>query len=219
MPSSFTSMSLPSSCRTVRVKPVSASLREISMVMCRSLPLRVKMGWLFCFRLTITSPGTCPGDCSEAPLNRTSSPSGLPFSTVTLSSLGSFLQRYSDGTCCCCCTTKPGATCCWTIFTSGGHSPHSLHASVFQVLRPLHWRHTTRRLIDIDTSFPLYMSSSDTAISTLASGPLFTPRLPPPPKKASNGLAGAFCPFSCCSSPSCPAWSKTIRSSSLERIS
>mmetsp|Transcript_32616 Transcript_32616/g.82249 ORF Transcript_32616/g.82249 Transcript_32616/m.82249 type:complete len:208 (-) Transcript_32616:469-1092(-) len=207
MPFSSTVISLPSSCLTVRVNPVSASLSEISIVMCRSLPLRVNTGWLFILRPSTTSPGTCPGDCSLAPLNLTSWPSGLPFSTVTLSSLGSFLHRYSEGTCCCCCTTNPGATCCWTILISGGQSPHSRHGSVLHVCFPLHCLHTTLRLMDMDTSLPLYMSSIVTCISTLASGPLLTPLCCPPPKNASKGLAGAFCPFSCWSSPSWPAWS------------
>jgi hypothetical protein len=67
---------------------------------------------------------TCPGDCSDAPLKRTSCPSGLPFSTVTFNSLGSFLHLYN--VCVyvltCMCVHKRRVVCCQLYVCTRTHA-------------------------------------------------------------------------------------------------
>mmetsp|Transcript_22630 Transcript_22630/g.69585 ORF Transcript_22630/g.69585 Transcript_22630/m.69585 type:complete len:351 (-) Transcript_22630:214-1266(-) len=206
---------------TERLKPRRASLREMTMSMWRSLPLRWKRGWGFCFRVMTTSPGIWPGICSDMRGNLISAPASMPCSTRAFKVVSSSLHFSLDGTSSCCWTSMPGLISRCTVLTSFGQRPHDAH---LPSVLPAHFRQTMRREICAATSLPRYMSSSDTASSTRASGPrLPPPRCRPPPPPPNSIEKGSMPPPGPSSTPSLtdsnPPVSYSIRFSSSPRTS
>mmetsp|Transcript_2448 Transcript_2448/g.7004 ORF Transcript_2448/g.7004 Transcript_2448/m.7004 type:complete len:266 (-) Transcript_2448:342-1139(-) len=74
---------LPSKCVTSKVKPQSASTRDIFLSMKRSAPLRLKTGCSSGFSTKMTSPVSASGCSSAISRNTTLWPSGEPFCTCT----------------------------------------------------------------------------------------------------------------------------------------
>mmetsp|Transcript_11482 Transcript_11482/g.37929 ORF Transcript_11482/g.37929 Transcript_11482/m.37929 type:complete len:232 (-) Transcript_11482:297-992(-) len=166
-------------------KPSSAARRGMESLRERLSRERLNRGCGTVPRRRITSPGICPGFCSESYLKAISSPSGIPLSMVARSVFSSRLHFSLESTITSCCTIMPGPARRCTIFFSFGHGPQPRHRGELGL--DLQLRQTTLRLMVAAFSLPTYRSSSVTGSSIS----MFRPRLvccpPPPPKNMSNG--------------------------------
>mmetsp|Transcript_63689 Transcript_63689/g.142050 ORF Transcript_63689/g.142050 Transcript_63689/m.142050 type:complete len:204 (+) Transcript_63689:655-1266(+) len=153
----------PSRCLNDVSNPRSAARRGMVILMAKVAPLRLNVGCPTAFSLRTTSPGICPGFCSDSYLKMISSPSGIPFSMVAVSVFSSRLHFSFDSTWTSCCTIMPGPARRCTIFFSLGHAPQPAHRGKCPLFLQL--RQTIRLLIVADFSFPTYKSSSVTGNS------------------------------------------------------
>mmetsp|Transcript_32680 Transcript_32680/g.71921 ORF Transcript_32680/g.71921 Transcript_32680/m.71921 type:complete len:303 (-) Transcript_32680:274-1182(-) len=234
---------LPSRWVIVRVKPVSASVREMLIFITRSAPLRWKVSCSFTVTTIITSPGSVPGTSSASPPKRTFCPWLMPRSTCTsntflsLSTLlpmhtlhlsFSFMHlpapRHPPHTDCTCCTIPGPIWRSWMRAPRPLQSEQVLSAPILPPLPSQSWQGFLREIASL-TVLPLYRSSRETFIWCTMSSPLGTPLRPPPPPpppKNMENTSSADCPPPPPpppSRPSMPCASYVRRLSASHRIS
>mmetsp|Transcript_71609 Transcript_71609/g.213708 ORF Transcript_71609/g.213708 Transcript_71609/m.213708 type:complete len:253 (-) Transcript_71609:819-1577(-) len=161
----------PSRCVKVRSKPRSASLRVMSISVCRSAPVRWKDWWASALSVRVMSPGTLFGCCSPTPLKVMLSPVAMPRSTLMVSFAFSTRHFCREGTSTCCCMIIGPI---WTFRSSislAHCTLHFLHRAVKCSAQP---RQITFRPMLVWTSWPLYSDSRETRTSPRMAGPFST---------------------------------------------